>query len=333
MRTLYLCGAGNSEGVRLALRVNAASARWERVLLLDDDPHKHGEHVLGVPIVGSIDDLASAREPCEAVNLVARTTERRASVRQRIEANRVTLASLVHPSVDASECQIEPGALVYEQAILSTATRLGRDSVVFMRAVIGHDTRVGEGCVIASGAVLNARVVLAEQVYVGSNASVLPDARIGARTTIGANSMVVSSVPADASVVGVPGQVLRSANTDDEAVSTMSTRAVAAKSLDSAALEAELLPILREVLRAPQASAQDRFFEVGGTSLLALEFVTLVSQRTGLKASLVDFFASCSVREFARRLVGKPASDPGLGALARVDRLRLLAERRGRPTH
>ncbi len=325
MRTLYLCGAGNSEGVRLALRVNAALSRWDRVLLLDDDTSKLGESRLGVPIVGAIDELAHAGESSEAANLVARTTARRAAVRHRIEASGVPLTSLVHPSVDASECHVAAGALVYEQALLSTATRLGRDSVVFMRAVVGHDTSVGEGCVIASGAVLNARVVLDEQVYVGSNASVLPDARIGARTTIGASSLVVSNVPADSSVLGVPGQVLSTAG----AMSAAGDDAqAAAHSHDAAALEAQLLPVLREVLEAPHAGVHERFFEIGGTSLLAVEFVTLASQRVGQAISLVDFFASCSVRELARRLAGARDATAGAGP-ARVDRLRLLAQRRG----
>lgn len=324
MRTLYLCGAGNSEGVRLALRVNAALPRWDRVLLLDDDASKHGQALMGVKIVGPIAELASAGDGCEAANLVARTTSRRAAVRERIEASGVPLASLVHPSVDASECRIAPGALVYEQALLSTATSVGRDSVIFMRAVVGHDTSVGAGCVVASGAVLNARVVLEEQVYVGSNASVLPDARIGARTTIGANSLVVANVPADASVVGVPGQVIHSASGPAAAPSESP-----AQRIDSTKLEIALLPLMREVLHAPQAAAHERFFEIGGTSLLAVEFVTLASQRLGRQLSLVDFFASGSVREFARRLVSEPASAIGPDS-SRIERLRLLSERRGR---
>lgn len=329
MRTLYLCGAGNSEGVRLALRVNAATSRWDRVLLLDDDVSKRGESLLGVPIVGTIDELLNVHAPAEAVNLVARTTARRAAVRERIEASGVPLASLVHPSVDASECSVAPGALVYEQAILSTATRLGLDSVVFMRAVVGHDVSVGEGCVVASGAVLNARVVLETQVYVGSNASVLPDARIGARTTIGANSLVVASVPADASVVGVPGQVVRAAERAESA-SNYAEHVAPTRRLDAAALEAEMLPILREVLRAPQIEAQERFFEIGGTSLLAVEFVTLLGQRTGRQVPLVEFFASCSVRELARRLAGGADDAPSRRDSSRVDRLQLLAQRRER---
>jgi len=55
MRKLYLCGAGNSEGVRLAQQINARHPRWDHIVLLDDDPAKLGSERLGVPVVGRID--------------------------------------------------------------------------------------------------------------------------------------------------------------------------------------------------------------------------------------------------------------------------------------
>ena len=36
MRTLFLCGAGNGEGVRLARQVERTRPRFERIVLLDD---------------------------------------------------------------------------------------------------------------------------------------------------------------------------------------------------------------------------------------------------------------------------------------------------------
>ena len=59
-KTLYLCGAGNPEGVRLALVVNHVEKRWDRVVLLDDDLSKHGSLVLGVEIVGPFAALEDA---------------------------------------------------------------------------------------------------------------------------------------------------------------------------------------------------------------------------------------------------------------------------------
>lgn len=326
MSTLYLCGAGNAEGVRLAQRVNAVTGRWERLVLLDDSPAKHGAALLGVSIVGAIEKLNDAGDGDEAVNLVARTTAGRAAVRQRILASGVQLASLVHPGVDASECNVEAGALVYEQAILSTGTRLGRDSVVFMRAVVGHDASVGEGCVVASGAVLNARVVLEDGAYIGSNASVLPDARIGARTTVAANTLVATSVPADVTVIGVPGQIV--AAVESKAPSNRGYASNAGDLARTLELERALLELLRSVLRNPSAGPTDRFFEIGGTSLLALEFIAAVGRQTGHQVPLVEFFARCTVRELARQLVGGDAPDLRHASAPRAGMLGLLAARR-----
>jgi len=46
MNTLYLCGAGNPEGVRLARKINRARCRWDRIVVLDDDPSKLGQNEL-----------------------------------------------------------------------------------------------------------------------------------------------------------------------------------------------------------------------------------------------------------------------------------------------
>ena len=60
MKTLYLCGAGNSEAVRLAQVINEAHGCWDEILLLDDDPSMHGEAKLGVPVVGAFSKLGEA---------------------------------------------------------------------------------------------------------------------------------------------------------------------------------------------------------------------------------------------------------------------------------
>ena len=52
MKTLYLCGAGNSEGVRLTLNINAAQARWDRIVILDDDPKKRGKRFSNARVLG-----------------------------------------------------------------------------------------------------------------------------------------------------------------------------------------------------------------------------------------------------------------------------------------
>lgn len=335
MNTLYLCGAGNSEGVRLALTVNQVQRTWDRIVLLDDDPRKHGGELLGIPIVGSLALLAEATAGSAAVNLVARTTAGRAGVHRRIAASSVPFATLVHPSVDAQDCVIGQGVLVYAQAVLSPETRLEDGVVVFMRAVVGHGATVGPGCVLAAGSVLNARVILEHEVYVGSNASVLPDLRIAARATVGANTLVAMHVPAGTTIVGVPGQILSSDPVPDAPAPESSAMAPSsapppdeAARLALAGLEVRLLAIMHGVLGDRRASATDRFFDAGGTSLKAIQLLAEVRSKLGHEVPLTVLYARCSMRELAQHLLGLVTIDDSVQAA----RARALARRRAPET-
>ncbi len=298
MRTLYLCGAGNSEGIRLAQSVNKAPRRWDRIVLLDDDAAKHGRHVLDVEIAGPFAMLANADPATSAVvNLVARTTQRRTAACARIAAYGVPFATLAHPEVDTAWSRLEDGVLVYEHAIISPETVVGEGSVVFMRAVIGHESQLGRGCVVAAGAVLNARVVLGDGVYVGSNASILPEVRVGADATIGANSLVIADVPAGATVVGVPGQIV------DTGQPIAARDAAVPPAVADAELESKVAAVWAEVLGRPVTDLTDNFCHLGGTSLQALRVLEGLRRQHGIDVPVTAFFRFPTVRSFAAHLV------------------------------
>ncbi len=208
-RTLYLCGAGNGEGVRLAVRTNEREDRWDRIVLLDDDPAKQGQAILGVPIVGPFDTLENvAPDRGEVVNLVTRTTVRRWAARCRIEAYGVPFATLIDRSVDVSGVEYRRDFMAYPNANVGPAVFADEGSAVLVGAAVGHGSRLGRCCVVAPNAVVNARVTLGDGVYVGTNAAILPDVKISPWATIAACTLVVGNVPAGATVMGVPSKVV-----------------------------------------------------------------------------------------------------------------------------
>src|SRR5262245_34159645 len=209
MSTLFLCGAGNSEGVRLALAVQRVELRWQRIVLLDDDAAKIGRALLGVPIAGPTADLAQAdAESDEIVNLVTRTCQRRDAMQRRLSAFGVPFATLHHPAVDTIGAVLAAGTTVYAGATIGPEVFVDSGSVVFMGAVVGHEARVGRGCVIAANAGLNARVHLDHRVYIGANATLIPEVTVGADATVGVGSAVLRDVPAGATALGVPAEIL-----------------------------------------------------------------------------------------------------------------------------
>jgi acetyltransferase-like isoleucine patch superfamily enzyme len=218
MRTLYLCGATNPEGVRLARRINRDLERWDRLVLLDDDPATHGGSILGVTVAGGFELLRRADpDLCQVVNLVARTARKRRSAWLRIAGHRLPPASLIHSDVDTGGVFLENEVTVYGNATLSAMSHVGAGTVVFMGAVVGHGSSVGAGCLLSPNAVLEARVMLEEGVSVGINASILPDVRIGAWATIAPGALVVEDVPAGAVASGNPARVLRDATAKRQA--------------------------------------------------------------------------------------------------------------------
>jgi acetyltransferase-like isoleucine patch superfamily enzyme len=331
VRTLYLCGVGNGEGMRLALQVNRATERWRSVVLLDDDASKHGSTRMDLSVAGSFDLLREAHPALdEVVNLVTRTTAGRARARERIARFRIPFASLVHPGVDLIGAQLGDEVSIYEHATIGAAASVGRSSVVLMGAVVGHGSQVGRGCVVAPNAVINARVVLEDGVYVGSNASILPDLRIGAGATIAANTLVLCDVPAGATALGVPATLIQASGADTIAAAVearepgeRSATARAGSSMDTATLESDIVAAMREVLSLADVPRGGNFFDLGGTSLKAIQLSRRLGERCGIAADVLDVFRFPTVAALAAHYGG--ASD---GAALSQARQRAAMRRR-----
>ncbi len=207
--TLYLCGAGNSEGVRLALSIKKHQSRWSRIMLLDDDPAKQGQSVLGVEIAGPFAMLEQAdAESAEVANLVTRSAAKRWSARRKIEEHGVPFATLISPSVDIVDVDLAKDVIVYQNATVGPQVSIEEGAVIWMGAGVGQECRLGRCCVVGPHAVVNGRVQLGDGVYVGPNATILPEVKVGPWATIGAGSVATQDVPAGATVMGVPGKII-----------------------------------------------------------------------------------------------------------------------------
>ncbi|MGO8987776.1 MAG: serine O-acetyltransferase [bacterium] len=93
-----------------------------------------------------------------------------------------------------------------------------------MGVVIGETTEIGDDCLIYKGVVLGGTTLekkkrhptLGNRVIIGSNSTVLGAITIGDGARIGSGSVVVKSVPAGATVVGVPGRIVESLTPEKE---------------------------------------------------------------------------------------------------------------------
>lgn len=103
----------------------------------------------------------------------------------------ILLSSSIPPS-----CQIDEevefahsiGIVIHPNSII------GRGSIIYQNVTIGNGKngpRIGENCIIGAGAV------------------VLGDIQIGDNTKVGANAVVLCDIPANCTVVGIPGKIVK----------------------------------------------------------------------------------------------------------------------------
>lgn len=321
MTTLYLCAAGNPEGVRLALEVNDATGRWDRVVLLDDDPAKHGLEILGVPVVGPFDALAEHAAGDEAVNLVARSTRGRDGARARIEGFGLPLVSLIHPSVNLSGATLGTAVTIYEGCTISALSTVGDHAVVFTQAVLGHGATLGAGAVLAPGAVVNARVRVGSRAYVGANATVLPDLAVGDDATVSACSAAVGDVPAGCTALGVPAEIMGGPEPAPSRVPPMPAVNMDGAEADISSAREMVKAIYAEILGRPAIESDTNFFEAGGNSKLALGLHVALRDRLGAAVTVVDIFRFPSPGQLSAHLFGT-RSEPSPGSRAAARRRR-----------
>lgn len=103
--------------------------------------------------------------------------------------------------------EIHPAAKIGRRLVIDHGTGI----------VIGETTEIGDDCLLYQGVTLGGtgkdvgkrHPTLGNNVMVGAGAKVLGPFRVGNNARIAANSIVLREVPDNATVVGVPGRIVR----------------------------------------------------------------------------------------------------------------------------
>ena len=112
-----------------------------------------------------------------------------------------------HASRRWTGVEIHPGAIIGRRFFIDH----GMGIVIGETTEIGDDVLMYKGCVL--GGTSSERVkrhpTINDGVVIGSNAVILGPITVGANARVGSGAVVVKSVPANSTVVGVPGRVVR----------------------------------------------------------------------------------------------------------------------------
>ena len=142
----------------------------------------------------------------------------RRKISQRVEAFGLAgLKTLIVQHASAwtgTEVEIGAGTLLAPSVILTTRVRVGRHCILNVKASVSHDCVIGDFVNINPAATLCGNVTVGDGAFIGAGAVVKEKIVIGRGAIVGAGAVIIRNVPDGATVVGVPGRVIKQASVD-----------------------------------------------------------------------------------------------------------------------
>ena len=101
---------------------------------------------------------------------------------------------------------IHPGALIGQRLFIDHATGV----VIGETAIVGSDVTMYQGVTLGGTGKGHGKrhPTICDNVFIGNNANILGDLTVGENSRVGAGSVVLSDVPPNSTVVGVPAHIV-----------------------------------------------------------------------------------------------------------------------------
>lgn len=205
---LYVIGSGGHSKVVVSTLLEAGIVPSG---ILDQDPSRVGQRVLGIEVLGDLRIISGDAKPIRLVAAVGDNATRMriasevSSIAPSVEWVRVIHPrAYVHPSAEIGE-----GTVVFAGAVVQPEARIGRHCIINTAATVDHDCRIGDFCHLAPGCHLAGNVRIGTGSFMGVGSSIIPGRLIGDWSVVGAGSTVIRDVPSCTVYAGCPARPLK----------------------------------------------------------------------------------------------------------------------------
>ena len=224
-RVLILGAGGHG---RVVLDILLQTGHHQVVGFLDNNRNIYGRRIDGIPVLGTLDDLAELVRQFNVAGVIIAIGDNgvRRGLARMVDGLGVELLNAVHPSA-ALACNATLGRNVVIAAgvVVCAHCQIGDSVILNTGCIIDHQTMIGEGSHICPGVRIAGRVNVEPGTFIGIGATIIPKVTLGCECTVGAGAVVIEDIPPLATVVGVPArQIKLAASSEDEAAMLLPAR-------------------------------------------------------------------------------------------------------------
>jgi len=179
---------------------------WDDVCFFDDAfPSVKANRNWSVK--GTTEDLVTNMEGFSAVIVAIGDNQIRLDKSKYLLSKGFKLATLIHPSSVVSKyAKIEVGTVVMAGAVINPFACIGLGSIINTACSIDHDCMIANGVHISPGAHIAGGVSIGEMSWLGIGCAVKQGVEIGTSVTVAAGAAVITDIPNNALVKGVPAK-------------------------------------------------------------------------------------------------------------------------------
>jgi len=179
-----------------------ATGSHQIVGIVDDDADLHGTTILGIPVLGGLEQID--RHPGASIVVCAGRGSSRQAIVGRLQGVR-RYATVIHPSVHVPRsCSIGLGSVLLANVAITADVHIGSHVVAMPNVTLTHDDVIGDFATLCAGVSLAGMVTIGECAYIGANASIREYVRVGTDAVLGMGSSLLSDVPDGQVWAGAP---------------------------------------------------------------------------------------------------------------------------------
>lgn len=172
------------------------------VAIFDRDTKYVGRTVLGIPVVGPIDDLyvEFERGRIDAVVIAFnRDLIERDRVFQDIKARGIPFINVIDPTVELrSDITLGTGNVILSKVYIGACSVIGDNNFISANVAIEHGNVLGSSCAFGPGVFTSGNVTIGSRVRFGTGIFIEPGLTIGDDATIGTGQMIVTDIRSSA---------------------------------------------------------------------------------------------------------------------------------------